>query len=668
MALHGSAGNNLSPILFKGNNRSLGVNVLIHQDESGSMNNLREFYSTGSFIGTLQDELVSKGIGTDLKRYPNLYAYFGVFSRNPSQSFTISNPNGTLTISQGFIRGESSGSKTITNWEGNRYFNNSTNHVVNICTNLIGNTTGGRLSGFGFVNSEDVHGNLWSIFTTPNAISTGIAGRFGSVLNSNARKGSTTIVITNSDEQSDAPGDMINQLVDVGSKTTIFENFPGLSARRYLGYFGTSAASISLAIDTSGSMTLNTVRASYDLFKQKCAEVGLSIFETTISDERWAVPHNKNFLSTTNIICITVIDESSPSVSTIRNDWLAFRSNYPNRDFWLLQPGRTKSELKIPSEYESDSRANYSQVSRDNQNINLRSDWFSICNLESLQLSQSEDDVNYTDNRSSVEGPRYLTEFNKFFAGSGGVFNDATWLIEGYFLPPTTGTYQFFTKSDDASYLWVGDTALSGYTINNAVVNNGGLHTLRERSGTINLTAGIYYPIRVIYGNQNLPSSNPTELTISFSGPNITKRTNGNGYFFSKNVEVTERLRRTINGVNGELNFRGYRVVALSSYASTDGYDGILFYGKNSSLPYGYVQFTSPSTYNIIRSSQPPSSWVITVSQFSSSIRQLHDTLTITEETRGALFKIFNVFNTGTGTDRRIAFSKCLAEFIGDTV
>jgi hypothetical protein len=82
-------------------------------------------------------------------------------------------------------------------------------------------------------------------------------------------------------------------------------------------------------------------------------------------------------------VCISVIDESSPSAEVTRTDWLSFRGNYPNRNFWLLQPGRTKSELKISTEYETDSKAFYRSVNRDNGNRSNRSDWFTICNLTS---------------------------------------------------------------------------------------------------------------------------------------------------------------------------------------------------------------------------------------------------------------------------------------------
>jgi hypothetical protein len=82
-------------------------------------------------------------------------------------------------------------------------------------------------------------------------------------------------------------------------------------------------------------------------------------------------------------ICISVIDESSPAASTIADGWNSFRSNYPQRPFWLLQPsGYTVDRLKIPSSYFSDPLANYPQtVNRDNGNAGLRSDWFNMCNL-----------------------------------------------------------------------------------------------------------------------------------------------------------------------------------------------------------------------------------------------------------------------------------------------
>ena len=100
------------------------------------------------------------------------------------------------------------------------------------------------------------------------------------------------------------------------------------------------------------------------------------------------------------------------------------------------------------------------------------------------------------------------------------------WL--GYFLPSTTETYTFFTSSDDASYVWVGSNAITGFSTGNATVNNGGLHGQLEKSGTASLTAGVYYPIRIQFGEQG----GGDVLTFNFSTATITKTTNVTGRVF----------------------------------------------------------------------------------------------------------------------------------------
>ena len=114
--------------------------------------------------------------------------------------------------------------------------------------------------------------------------------------------------------------------------------------------------------------------------------------------------------------------------------------------------------------------------------------------------------------------PDYLT--NEFI-------HSVQWL--GYFKPDVTGTWTFWTNSDDGSYLWVGSTATSGYTTSNCLVNNGGYHAMKEMSGTINLTAGIYYPIRIQYGNSGFNYN----MIVSFQGPVGSKTTNGTGFFYN---------------------------------------------------------------------------------------------------------------------------------------
>jgi hypothetical protein len=94
------------------------------------------------------------------------------------------------------------------------------------------------------------------------------------------------------------------------------------------------------------------------------------------------------------------------------------------------------------------------------------------------------------------------------------------WL--GYFKPITTETYTLFILSDDGSYLWIGANALSGFTTANANINNGGAHGSQERSGSVALTAGIYYPIRMQFGE----ISGGDVFRFTYSTPTITKTTN----------------------------------------------------------------------------------------------------------------------------------------------
>ena len=100
------------------------------------------------------------------------------------------------------------------------------------------------------------------------------------------------------------------------------------------------------------------------------------------------------------------------------------------------------------------------------------------------------------------------------------------WL--GYFKPTTSETYTFFTSSDDASYVWVGSNAVTGFTTANAVVNNSGLHGTQERSGSVALTAGTYYPVRIQFGEY----TGGDVMTFRYSTPTITKTTTVTGLVF----------------------------------------------------------------------------------------------------------------------------------------
>lgn len=100
------------------------------------------------------------------------------------------------------------------------------------------------------------------------------------------------------------------------------------------------------------------------------------------------------------------------------------------------------------------------------------------------------------------------------------------WL--GYFKPTTTETHTFFLNSDDASYMWIGATAVTGFTTGNALINNGGAHAPAEVSGSIALTAGQSYPVRIQFGE----AGGGDELQFNYETPTIVKTTTVTGKVF----------------------------------------------------------------------------------------------------------------------------------------
>ena len=111
--------------------------------------------------------------------------------------------------------------------------------------------------------------------------------------------------------------------------------------------------------------------------------------------------------------------------------------------------------------------------------------------------------------------------------GDPGVEPFSTQLL-GYFKPVTTETYTFYLTSDDASFMWLGATAITGFNTGNALIDNGGVHGSVEVSAAVALTAGVYYPIRIQMGD----NSGGDVLDLEYSTPTISKTNNVTGLIF----------------------------------------------------------------------------------------------------------------------------------------
>ena len=76
---------------------------------------------------------------------------------------------------------------------------------------------------------------------------------------------------------------------------------------------------------------------------------------------------------------------------------------------------------------------------------------------------------------------------------------------------PETGNWTFYLNSDDGTELWINGGSL---------IQNYGMHGMREYSGTLNLTAG-YHDFRIEF----FQGGGPHGLRFSWEGPNVSKAT-----------------------------------------------------------------------------------------------------------------------------------------------
>jgi hypothetical protein len=135
------------------------------------------------------------------------------------------------------------------------------------------------------------------------------------------------------------------------------------------------------------------------------------------------------------------------------------------------------------------------------------------------------DDVAFTDTATATA----TTTANDFIISS--IAENTTVLYTGYLLATYTGTWTFTITSDDGSYLWIGNTAVTGYTTSNELAS---ASFAGPGTGTISLTAGEYYPIRLLYGNG--PSGGSLNLTYAHTGQTATN--DFTGKLFSPGIEL----------------------------------------------------------------------------------------------------------------------------------
>ena len=109
-----------------------------------------------------------------------------------------------------------------------------------------------------------------------------------------------------------------------------------------------------------------------------------------------------------DVTCISVIDETGNSLSAaaFNGQWSTFRSNYPNRPFWILVPTYPGLGVYVPDGYNEENLGfGPVEVARDMGSQSVASDWFTITSCDRLSPGSKVAlavDVSGSMNRSTV--------------------------------------------------------------------------------------------------------------------------------------------------------------------------------------------------------------------------------------------------------------------------
>jgi hypothetical protein len=177
----------------------------------------------------------------------------------------------------------------------------------------------------------------------------------------------------------------------------------------------------------------------------------------------------------------------------------------------------------------------------------------------------------------------------------------------GYFRAPETGTYTFFANSDNKIYVWIGSSALSGYTTGNALFSDQWDASLVTTYATISLIAGTYYPIKLLWGEDG----GGQHLFFGFTTPSGVTVTDGSGYFFSSvgtNAAYPAESAKIIKALNGT-NTDGVYYINVNGVSEptyclmNDRYDGggwmmLMKATRGNTFQYDANYWTTANTLN----------------------------------------------------------------------
>ncbi|MBX2971066.1 MAG: fibronectin type III domain-containing protein [Cyclobacteriaceae bacterium] len=201
--------------------------------------------------------------------------------------------------------------------------------------------------------------------------------------------------------------------------------------------------------------------------------------------------------------------------------------------------------------------------------------------------------------------------------------NNFVYAFDGFFQAPFTGNYRFFTRSDDGSRMY-----LNG----NLIVNNDGAHgPVTVVSNSINLTAGVKYPIRVTFfengGGQELGVRHTFAAGTNNNTTYPGSPTIQDAWLFQTGTAIVNYYSKN----SGDLN-------VLSTWGTNT--DGTGTAPPNFTTDYRYFHIRNRATFNL------NSDW--TVSGLGSKVIVGNGTNAITLNVNEALNAIVETNNNAT--------------------
>lgn len=243
-------------------------------------------------------------------------------------------------------------------------------------------------------------------------------------------------------------------------------------------------------------------------------------------------------------------------------------------------------------------------------------------NREYISIGRTVDTSNY---RTILNGLYQANSQNTgTYTGSWSYPTNCSIELFGYFRPTISGTWTFWIWTDDTSYIWIGNNALSGYTTGNAnATTNASVSA--ATSFTISLIAGVYYPIRM----QQQQGIGGVQMQLSFQPPSGGITSNGQGYFFSG------------NGTDSAFPHESAKIIKDLTNTNTDG------------IYYILVNGVSTPTYCLMNDIYDGGGWMMLMKMstntqaftYDSSYWKYINTLNASDLTRNTGDAKYNVFN-----------------------